>query len=280
MSTQKAHENERKHLASPHHPVFDRRALQVGRFVLAETGADDVILFGSRARGDYRDDSDIDLLLIHSCPNDHESRVKAKDSAKATAAVLYGSLVGVDLVWFSRKEFDQMRRSHNHVTAIAAQEGISMEGCPAGEEYRNDTEDFSGELDITEQRCYHARSHLRMLRRTVADEEIMLMAGQQAHQAIEHALKALISAAGQRYPHHHELLDLERVVRWADPEFSAAMESPLDALNDYGGGLKYDAPYAPLGDHDELLRRVEGDVLRIFQRVSALTGRDPWQDQR
>ncbi|CAI8047478.1 Porphyrin biosynthesis protein HemD [Geodia barretti] len=25
------------------------------------------------------------------------------------------------------------------------------------------------------------------------------------------------------------------------------MESPLDALNDYGGGLKYDAPYAPLG---------------------------------
>ena len=44
---------------------YDNNALAVGQAVLRETGAQDVILFGSRARGDYREDSDIDLLLVH-----------------------------------------------------------------------------------------------------------------------------------------------------------------------------------------------------------------------
>ena len=37
-------------------PKYDPKALAVGRApqVLHETGAEDVILFGSRARGDYR----------------------------------------------------------------------------------------------------------------------------------------------------------------------------------------------------------------------------------
>ena len=102
---------------------YDTKALAVGRAVLSETAAQDVILFGSRARGDYREDSDIDLLLIHSSPKDYELRAKVKDSAKATAAALYGSPVGVDLVWFSPEEFDRLRRSYNHVTAVATEEG-------------------------------------------------------------------------------------------------------------------------------------------------------------
>ena len=258
---------------------YDPKALAVGQAVLRETEAEDVILFGSRARGDYREDSDIDLLLIHSGPKNYESRAKVKDSAKATAASLYGSPVGVDLIWFSPEEFDRMRRSHNHVTAVATEEGIAMDGQAAREEHRNDGEDYSAELNITEQRCYHARAHLRTLRRAIEDREVALMVGQQAHQVMEHAMKALISARGRRYPHHHELLDLESRMRRADPEFTHPLESPLEALNDYSGRLKYNAPYEPLGDYNELYHHVESDVTHIFRRVAELTGRDPWQEQ-
>ena len=46
-------------------PSCDRRALPVAQAILAASGADLVILFGSRARGDYEENrSDIDLLLV------------------------------------------------------------------------------------------------------------------------------------------------------------------------------------------------------------------------
>ena len=38
-------------------------------------------------------------------------------------------------------------------------------------------------------------------------------------------------------------------------------------------------PYAPLGDHGELYRHVESDITQIFQRITELSGRDPWQEQ-
>ena len=67
-------------------------------------------------------------------------------------------------------------------------------------------------------------------------------------------------------------------MRRAVPEFTHPLDSPLEALNDYGGGLKYDAPYAALGDVNELYGQVQEDVQQIFQRVAELTGRDPWQE--
>ena len=257
---------------------YDKRALTVARAVLRETGAQDVILFGSRARGDYREDSDIDLLLIHSGWQDGDVKKKAH-IAWEMAESFYGIRIPVDVVGFTPKEFHHIRHSINSVAAIAAEEGFTMDGQPARNIYSNDDEDYSNEWTNTANRCYHARAHLRMVRRIVEDGEISLMVGQQAHQALEHAMKALISAGGRRYPHHHELLGLEIAMRRADPAFTHPLESPLKALNDYGGGLKYDAPYALLGDHSELYRQVESDISQIFQRIAELTGRDPWQEQ-
>ena len=257
---------------------YDPKALAVGQAVLRETGAEDVILFGSRARGDYREDSDIDLLLIHPLWQDDNVREKAR-IAWGVAESFYGISIPVDVVGFTPGEFHHLRHSINSVAAIAAEEGFTMDGQPAGNVYSNGDDDYSNEWTNTGNRCYHAHAHLRTLRRLVEDDEVMIMVGQQAHQAMEHAMKALISAGGRRYPHHHELLDLERAMRRADPEFTHSLESPLEALNDYSGRLKYNEPYAPLGDHNELYRKVESDVTHIFRRVEELTGKDPWQEQ-
>ncbi len=254
---------------------YDPKALAVGQAVLRETGAEDVILFGSRARGDYREDSDIDLLLIQPGPNDYEIRAQVKDSAKSTAAALYGNPIGVDLVWFSPEEFDRMRRSHNHVTAVATEEGINMEGESASIE----DGDRSNEWVVTGQRCRHARAHLRSMRTLIEDQEIDIIVGQHAQQSLEHAMKALISASGRRYRRLHDLIAIERDMRQADYGFTRPMESPLEQLNEYGGSERYYEPDKPLGDHNDLYRKVESDVTHIFRRVAELTGKDPWQEQ-
>ena len=276
MNAPKAHPE--KPAPPPLAAGYDANALAVALAVLRESGADDVILFGSRARGDYRADSDIDLLLVHPGRNDDAVRDKARGAAAAKTRSVYPEKTLVDLIWFTPQEYDRLRRTINSVAAIATEEGIAMDGQPAGNSHNGETGDYSAEWTVTGQRCDHARAHLRMLRLLIENREIMLMIGQQAHQAMEHAIKALISAAGRRYPRHHELLDLETAMRRADPGFTAQLESPLKELNDYGGGLRYDGSYTPLGDANELCRLVESDVGRIFRRIAALTGQDPWQE--
>ena len=266
-----------KGTASPAAAGYDANALAVGQAVLRATGAQEVILFGSRARGDYRPDSDIDLLLVHANRQDDEVRDNAWHTAKSRIIALYGDGMPLDLVWFAPAEFDRKRRSINNVAAIASQEGITMDGQSAGDKYPNDANDYSGEIDVTKQHCYRTCAHFRTLLTLIECREIRLMIGQQAHQSIEYALKALISAAGRRYPHHRELVDLENIAHRADRGFTAPLESPLKALNDYDGRLRYNG-YARLGDFNELYRQVESDVGRIFRRVAALTGKDPWRE--
>ena len=258
---------------------YDPKALAVGQAVLRETGAQDVILFGSRARGGYREDSDIDLLLIHSGWQDGDVRKKAH-IAWEMAESFYGIRIPVDVVGFTPREFHHIRHSINSVAAIAAEEGFTMDGQPAGNVYSNDDEDYSNEWTNTGNRCYHAKSHLHLLRGAIDLGAANIMIGQQAHQTLEHALKALISASGRRYAHHHSLVSLEGDARRFDRVFTRPLESDLTALNDYSGRIKYNEPYAPLGDREELYQKALGDTQKIFERVALLSGLNPWEEQQ
>ena len=265
---------------------YDRRALAVGRAVQQATGAAPVILFGSRARGDYRPDSDIDLLLVHPGWKDMELRDLGRKAADAGIESCYGSQrwgelnrdepVLADLLWFTPEEFDHRRRSINSVVALAAEQGLMMNGQPASEEYPNG--DYSEEWTTTEQRCRHTRLHLRLMRAAIDLRIDIIGVGQHAHQAMEHAIKALISANGRRYEHHHNLIILESQMRRIDRGFTPVLQSPLTTLNDYGGRLKYNEPYADLGDLETLYGLILNDVRQIFNRVAHLTGQDPWAE--
>ena len=265
--------------------LYDRSALLVGQAVLAETGAENVILFGSRARGDYREDSDIDLLLIQSdplCfdPENNKARERFDRIAVSKASSIYGIPVIVQLVWYSREEFQRFRRSHNHVTAIASREGINMDGGPASEQFP-DEGDYTEEWSVTLDRCYHARTHLQGLTALVQSGQPDLLLGQQAQQSLEHAIKGLISANGRQYRHLHDLVELERDMRRADPGFSYRLSSPLESLSKYAGGDIYRRGREdnPLGDSNTLLQNVQEDVRQIFQRITELTDSDPCQDR-
>lgn len=76
-----------------------------------------VILFGSRARGDHRPDSDADLLVI-----EHEVLDQAAEMVRLRRA-LRPLRMPVDLLVVSSEKFDYWRDTPNMVYHDAAREG-------------------------------------------------------------------------------------------------------------------------------------------------------------
>jgi predicted nucleotidyltransferase len=80
-----------------------------------------IILFGSRARNEADDDSDVDLLVIESEPfSPYRSRLS--EIGRLESAI--GRLpLATDLLVYSRDEVERWRNSPRHVIARALREG-------------------------------------------------------------------------------------------------------------------------------------------------------------
>jgi predicted nucleotidyltransferase len=97
-----------------------RRALE---FIVERVDPRRVILFGSRARGDARHDSDYDLLIVE----DDSPQLRATRGARL--GQLYVDLVGtdvpeVDLLLHGAADYEHLRTGRNNVVARAEREGL------------------------------------------------------------------------------------------------------------------------------------------------------------
>ena len=93
----------------------DPKAVAVARAVYDAVRPESVILFGSRARGDYREDSDIDLLVISDDCYSRDARMKAQRAAAEATQHIYGAyLFDTDLVWLPREKYVECRGGINH----------------------------------------------------------------------------------------------------------------------------------------------------------------------
>lgn len=90
---------------------------EVVRRLVEAIDPDRIILFGSRARGDARPDSDLDLLIVK--PSDEPAH---RRDARAYRAV---GTVGApkDMLWFTPEEVEEWAGARNHVVARALREG-------------------------------------------------------------------------------------------------------------------------------------------------------------
>jgi uncharacterized protein len=80
-----------------------------------------IVLFGSQARGNANDDSDIDLLVIDSQPF---SRTRSRRRAIAEIRRSLPSLgIPIDLLLFDDDEYRKWKETTNHVIAEALREG-------------------------------------------------------------------------------------------------------------------------------------------------------------
>jgi predicted nucleotidyltransferase len=89
--------------------------------IVREIDPEQVYLFGSRARGNARPDSDVDLLIVETDP---PSRPGSRWGKLVRLSQLLGQFrVPNDVLIYSRPEVERWRPSINHVVARALREG-------------------------------------------------------------------------------------------------------------------------------------------------------------
>ena len=102
-------------------PVTDGLLGKMVRAIVDEVDPEQVILFGSRARGDERKNSDVDLIVVEAEPFGPE-RSRHKELVRIYHA-LAGFRIPADVLVYSHDDVDYWRDSLNHVLARALREG-------------------------------------------------------------------------------------------------------------------------------------------------------------
>ena len=96
--------------------------------IVREARPEQIILFGSRARRDGGERSDVDLLIV-----EREAFVQGRSRRREISRIrraLWEFPVPIDLLVFSRDEVERWRGSLNHVIARALREGRVLYARP------------------------------------------------------------------------------------------------------------------------------------------------------
>ena len=253
---------------------YDPRAKAVAEAVYDAVHPVAVILFGSRARGDYREDSDVDLLVITADDESGDWKARYVDACKAAhekADAVYGLLIGVDVVDMPESRFVDCRRAKNHVAGQAVRDGVIVSQQPLPGEGQQPT----NWPDIR-QRFIAATRNGHDLDIAVSDgRQSQEIIGFLAQQAIENALKAWISALDDRYGRTHDLARLARIIRGHPAELDTPAGEALHWLTSYAVEYRYEGAKVKLDDLHGLLERVNELVHGIADRITQLTGSEP-----
>ncbi|MBM4030512.1 MAG: nucleotidyltransferase domain-containing protein [Planctomycetes bacterium] len=89
--------------------------------IVREIGPEEIILFGSLARGDDTVASDVDLMVV-----EREAFGPGRSRRRVTSRIreaLWEFRVPLDILVFSRDEVERWRNSLNHVIGRASREG-------------------------------------------------------------------------------------------------------------------------------------------------------------
>ena len=255
--------------------LYDRRALAVAQAAYDAAAPETVILFGSRARGDYRADSDIDLLLIvGDNPKNPEREQAAYDAAQEATRRIYGRRLDVDVVQYTAEQFEDELPSINRLAARVAEYGITLDGeRMAYPRLHYDDAAWQEEVAL---RLYDAEEHCAVTELAVSNDRGDRVVGYNAQQTLEHSLKAMTAALGARYSTTHDLRALMAEVRAAEGATGRVlgidMPERLAWLTGYAGGGKYDPKPGPIQDRQGLMESVCGFQRAVAERLRSLAG--------
>ena len=254
----------------------DRAAMAVAQAVYRQVQPLGAYLFGSRARGACRKDSDIDIAIITEEPVAEDRQLVIDRIARQASMTLHPEAPQADVSFLTVAEFLSERVKKNTLANSIAKEGTPvMSGAATG--YSEGFEEEAVNWNDVDARVNSAREALISLGiLTHASESPESFVGYAAQQSLEHAYKALIASYGAIYPTggrdgHNLRILADRVREVMGGEFQVP-GATWQSLTAYAGSGRYRDEQPPLGDRQELLRD-------ISDAVSAILGYVPQRDQ-
>ena len=264
----------------------DPKAVAVARAVqeIAPEGVV-VVLFGSRARGDYNGRSDIDLMVLAPDRNSISSDARAATSSAALAVAKqeYGYTMTVDILHLDHPRFRRGRRAVNHVAYDITRDGIPMTQIPFDAiNPDGDDDGYPDNWPDVAERMRDALDSFRHMRYDLADGAEKYL-GRNAHETLEHCYKALISALGVAYPRTHELRELEELLDRLSERHGLNIPPSLDWLDNFTGGERYSAPAPipiPPQQFFEQVERVRDAIIARVYEITGTTEADLYPDRQ
>ena len=274
----------------------DPVGLALARAAQEAAAQDVVILFGSRARGDHRESSDVDLLVVAGDGNTARAGLAARSGVEKYIEAT-GVYVPADVISMTKEEFARLRLAKQHIAGQAWTQGVAM--APERlESTSNEPDDgYPAHWPATKQRLFNADEHAHAFNEMVDENHWnQRIVGFLAQQAVENALKGWLSAIDDDRNWDHNLdrlwqgiLDKED---WTNPGPERARESVETLLEhtrypdpQVSGGIgnwltNYAAAYRYGGtsyrmtqsERLELQKMVNDAMTAIVDRIHALSG--------
>ena len=251
----------------------DRRALAVAQTIEKIAAPIDIFLFGSRARGDWHDASDIDIFTIAERDATTAERYRrALEAGRARARRLYGAPVKIDLVMCSPEEFDYYRQARTHLTYAAFEDGIHMNRDPVGynDPYGkiapNNWPDVARRFTNYQRQV---RSAKLLLEEGMGYEEV----GHFLQRCLENAFKGLLAyleyddGEQNAWRRTHSLTVLQKGIRTFSTGRQILGDKDFSFLNDRGIHLPYEGVGHPLPDEAGVLASIQETVEAVMQFV-------------
>ena len=256
------------------HPQADPLAALTAQAAWAETGGRGVILFGSRALGKHRPDSDVDIMVpTHGATSEHDANLLTA-RLSALGAQIYGRPIKVSATCMQRGVFGRMRRSVNHLAAIAAREGIAFTDSP--EYFSYDPADLSMEPLVTRRIRQNALATVNQIAWEMREHEIDRLIERDAAAAMRMALSCLLSANLVEIGRNDNIYQLVSRVADVQPEANLSTRIPMEIYIDFEQRpLAEDCNLISVYDIDRPTARIRADVQRIMNNVPDLK-KHPW----
>lgn len=251
---------------------YDPHALTLARRLQDQVAPAQVVLFGSRARGDWHAASDIDLMVIADDPTPERRRefIHLGMQLERETPRLYPERIDIQVLSMSRAKFDWARRSRMHLAGGVQHDGLTAQGEPMPPIRQDDpwpaVQEF---LRVSYKALARALRH--------ESEGEHQEAALQAHHALETALKAYVSALGLTFRKSHDLQMLMDRIRTVEQvvDFSgtdAAWCEAMLKLRRFGPYYDKVELFRPSADIVDTVQQISGTVAG---RALALTGRRP-----
>ena len=213
------------------HP--DPLGLQIARAIQQAVQPAEVILYGSRAVGEHRQDSDVDILIV---TQDRQEAGTATITAQNWLNTARPD-ADVSIRTMTLEEFERKRRLGQSLAGQASRHGVNA----MGERLEYNPHDDPHEEEIwQETRGWLERSEEHRQdynEREDANHWNLKALGYEAQQAVEHAMKGLLAAHDDQSRFRHDLSSMwdyiDRNLPWTSDQEAQESKPAVRQLMDY-----------------------------------------------